>query len=122
MVTSLANSVSRFFRMTDDIVILCTCSSHEDADTLSHLLVEERLAACVNAITGVRSTYRWKDAVDTAHEVLLLIKTSRALYSAVEQRILAAHSYQLPEVIALPIEAGSEPYLAWLRANLKGAE
>jgi len=118
MVTSLDKFASQFFSMNEDIVILCTCSSSEEAVRLARLLVEQRLAACVNAIPQVRSTYRWQGAVETADEVLLIIKTARALFDSVEQALRGAHSYEVPEIIALPIAAGSAPYLAWLRANI----
>lgn len=105
--------------MTGEIVILCTCSSQEEADKLAMLLVEARLAACVNALPGVRSTYRWQGAVERAEEVLLLIKTSSDLFAQVEEKLRAAHSYEVPEVLALPVCAGSANYLEWLRGNLK---
>ena len=105
--------------MTGEIVILCTCPDEEEGGRLARLLVEERLAACVNAIPRVRSTYRWQGAVETAEEVLLLIKTQASLFGAVEEKLRAAHSYEVPEVLALPVEAGSASYLEWLRGNLK---
>jgi periplasmic divalent cation tolerance protein len=105
--------------MTGEIVILCTCSSPEEAEKLARLLVEERLAACVNAIPRVRSTYRWQGAVETAEEVLLAIKTAGRLFPEVEEKLRAAHSYEVPEVLALPVVDGSAPYLEWLRGSLK---
>jgi len=104
--------------MAGEIVILCTCSSEAEAERLARLLVEDRLAACVNAIPRVRSTYRWQGAVETADEVLLVIKSSADLFPAVEEKLRAAHSYQVPEVLALPVAAGSAPYLEWLRGSL----
>jgi periplasmic divalent cation tolerance protein len=103
--------------MTGQIVIVSTCGSEEEAAALAHLLVERRLAACVNVVPRIRSVYRWKGKVESADEWLLLIKSSRELFDSVSQALQAAHSYELPEVIAIPIEAGSPAYLDWLRAN-----
>jgi periplasmic divalent cation tolerance protein len=81
---------------------------------LASLLVEKRLAACVNIAPGIESVYRWKDAIERAEEVLLLIKTSRELFEKVKQALATAHSYEVPEIVALPIVDGSESYLSWL--------
>jgi periplasmic divalent cation tolerance protein len=105
--------------MTDKVVVLSTCESVEDAERIADLLVEQRLAACVNIVGGVRSVYRWKEAVERASEVLLLIKTSRALVQDVRAAIAQEHSYELPECIAVPIIDGSEPYLSWLEQGLR---
>lgn len=104
--------------MTDKIVVLCTCGGDEEAQRLARALVEDRLAACVNIVPGIQSVYRWQGAVEEAGEVLLLIKTSRGLFDQVCAKIRALHSYELPEAIALSIEGGSEPYLAWLAGGL----
>ena len=85
---------------------------------MAHALVEKRLAACVNVIPGIRSVYRWKDGIEDEEEVLLLIKTSRALLEELREEIERLHSYQVPEVIALPIVDGSERYLSWLTGEL----
>ena len=82
---------------------------------MGRALVDGRLAACVNVVkTPVESIYRWKGSVDTAKEFLLIIKTSRARFAAVAKAVKRLHSYDVPEVIALPIEKGSRDYLAWL--------
>jgi len=78
------------------------------------MLVEERLAACVNLITPLTSIYRWRGAVERAREVLLVIKTRRTLVPRIAARVRALHSYEVPEVIALPVVAGARSYLAWL--------
>jgi len=106
--------------MTDKIVILSTCSGQEEAGKIARLLVEERLAACVNVVPGIRSTYRWQGAVETADECLLVIKTSRALFEEVRAAIEKNHSYEVPEVIALPLVEGAPNYMNWLHLNLKG--
>ena len=101
--------------MTDYVVILVTASSESEAETIAKALVEERLAACVNVISPIRSLYRWEGKVTGDREWLLLIKTRAERFSAVEARVKALHSYQVPEVIALPIVASAEGYLRWLR-------
>ena len=104
--------------MTDKIVVLSACASAEEAQRVARALVEKRLAACVNVIPGIRSVYRWKDAVQEDEEVLLVIKTSRALMEEVKDEIERLHSYELPEVIALQVVDGSERYLAWMNREL----
>jgi periplasmic divalent cation tolerance protein len=105
--------------MTDKIVVLSTCSSEQEAGVLAHRLVELRLAACVNIVPRVRSVYRWKDAVETAEEFLLLIKSSRPLFQQLSAELQKAHSYEVPEAIALPIVDGAAAYLDWLGSNLQ---
>jgi periplasmic divalent cation tolerance protein len=82
------------------------------------MLVEQRLAACVNAIGNVTSTYRWQGQVQQDRETLLVIKTTDSRYAAVEQAIRLHSTYELPEVVAIPVQAGSLPYLAWLRESV----
>lgn len=105
--------------MTDKIVVLNTCASEREAERLARLLVDQRLAACVSVVPRLRSFYRWNGAVECADEWLLLIKSSRALFDRLCAAIGTAHSYEIPEVLALPVVAGSEPYLDWLAANLQ---
>src|SRR5262245_7893673 len=100
------------------MVVLTTCGNDEDAQALAHVLVERRLAACVNAISKVASTYRWKGEVQQDQETLLIIKTTAPRLAALEQAIRAGSKYELPEVIALPVQAGSSDYLAWLRESV----
>ena len=104
--------------MTGSIVILSTCGSEEEAARLARLLVERGLAACVNVAPGIRSFYRWEGRIESAGEWLLIVKSSHGLFDAVVRAIEEAHSYEVPEVIALPIVAGSAKYLDWLRGNL----
>lgn len=87
----------------------------EGAAALARSLVEERLAACVNLIPGARSIYRWEGAVLDEPEQLLVIKTTAERYAALEARVRALHGYQVPEIIALPVERGLAAYLAWVR-------
>ncbi|HUL60947.1 MAG TPA: divalent-cation tolerance protein CutA [Anaeromyxobacteraceae bacterium] len=100
--------------MTDALVVLVTAPTPERAAELARAVVEERLAACGNVVPGLRSIYRWEGKVQDDAEALLVLKTTRARFEALRERILALHPYQVPEVIALPVEAGSAPYLAWL--------
>lgn len=101
------------------LVVLCTCPDEETAVRLSRDLVESGLAACVNRVTSVRSIYRWQGKVEDEPEVLLLIKTVQARFPEIEMRIKALHPYDVPEIIALPIVAGSEAYLGWLASETK---
>lgn len=105
--------------MTDKIVVLSTCDSEEEAKRVAHHLVEQRLAACVNILPGVRSIYRWKGKIEDASEFVLVIKSSRALFPALRAELEKVHSYEIPEVIALPVLDGSEPYLNWLDSELQ---
>jgi periplasmic divalent cation tolerance protein len=104
--------------MTDKIVVLSTCASADEAGRIARELVDKRLAACVNILPAVRSVYRWKGAVEDEAEVLLVIKSSRALFSRLRAEIAKMHSYEVPETIAVPIVDGSESYLAWMDREL----
>jgi periplasmic divalent cation tolerance protein len=101
------------------LIVLTTCPSTEVAESIAHTLVTEGLAACVNQVSGVRSLYMWQGKVQADQEVLLLIKTTEGRYSALEQRLLALHPYELPEVVAIPVCAGTEKYLDWVRHTVK---
>jgi len=108
--------------MTDKRVVFVTCSSEEEASRIARALVAERLAACVNILESpVRSVYRWKGNVETAMEHLLVIKTRRARLAALEAAVKRLHSYDTPEVIALPVAEGSRKYLSWLDASVRPA-
>jgi len=104
--------------MTDSIVILVTAGSEAEAEAIAKALVEERLAACVNILSPIRSIYRWQGKVADDREWLLAIKTQAERFAAVETKVKALHSYQVPEIIALPIVAGAEGYLRWLRESV----
>jgi len=113
MVPSLAS------KMTDKIVVLSTCGSEEEAGRLARLLVERHLAACVSIAPRVESIYRWNGAVESSVEWLLLIKSSRPLFDELRAAIEGAHSYEVPEVLALAVVDGAASYLGWLDANLE---
>jgi periplasmic divalent cation tolerance protein len=98
----------------DALVVLVTTPTAEKAAELARALVEERLAACGNVVPGVRSVYRWEGKVLDDAEALLVLKTTRARFEALRERVLALHPYDVPEVLALAVEAGSEAYLAWI--------
>jgi periplasmic divalent cation tolerance protein len=101
--------------MTNKIVVLVTCANPAEARRIARRLVEERLAACVNVVRSpVESIYRWKNKVESAREHLLVIKTSRQRLPALQHAVMRMHSYDVPEVIALPIAAGSSAYLRWV--------
>jgi|SRR5580698_8649688 periplasmic divalent cation tolerance protein len=104
--------------MTDKIVVLTTCESADEASQIARVLVEKKIAACVNIMPGVKSVYRWKEKIEEASEVLLIIKSRRDLFDAIRTEIAKIHTYELPELIALPIVDGSETYLAWLDREL----
>jgi periplasmic divalent cation tolerance protein len=108
--------------MTDKIVVLTTCDSLELASNLARNLVEHRLAACVNIVPGVHSIYRWEGKVEDATEWLLVIKSRRDLFPALRAAVEKLHTYEVPELIALPVVEGSEPYLAWLDRELSVPE
>ena len=106
---------------TDFVVVFVTTGSAEEARRLGRTLVEEGLAGCVNVVGGVRSIYRWQGAVEEADEHLLVIKARAADLPAVAERVRALHSYDVPEVLALPVAGGSEDYLEWLAtATVRG--
>lgn len=102
------------------IVVITSCGSAEEADRIAEALVGDRLAACVQ-ILPMRSVYRWQGAVERSDEWQLQIKTRAALADRVEARIRALHGYDLPEIIALPVTAGSAEYVDWVETETGGA-
>jgi periplasmic divalent cation tolerance protein len=101
------------------ITVMMTAGSREEAVRLAEMLVGARLAACVQILPEIESVYRWQGEVRREPEVLLLAKTTRARFAALEREVRALHSYETPEIIALPIADASAPYLEWLTATLK---
>jgi periplasmic divalent cation tolerance protein len=99
---------------TEALVVLVTTPTPERAAEIARAVVEERLAACGNVVPGLRSIYRWEGKVQDDPEALLVLKTTRARFEALRDRVIALHPYQVPEVIALRVEAGSAAYLAWI--------
>ena len=108
----------QYQEMTDKIVVFSACDSEEQAGQIARALVEQRLAACVNIVPGARSIYRWKGQIEDAAEWLLIIKSRRDLMDALRAAIGKIHSYEVPELLAVPVVDGSESYLAWLDREL----
>jgi len=100
--------------MSEYIVILVTASSETEAETVAEDLVRSRLVACANILPGVRSVFRWEGEIQREREVLLVMKSRHELFDRIEQRVRDLHSYEVPEVLAVPILEGSGPYLTWL--------
>ena len=100
-------------------IVLCTVPDEAAARQIATALVAERLAACVNIVPGVTSVYRWKDAIETAPELLLIMKTNMRVYTRLQDRIHALHPYELPEIIAVSIDQGLPDYLAWITTSLE---
>lgn len=105
--------------MTDKRIVLSTAGSEEEARKIARYLVERQLAACVNIVPQIESTYRWQGKIESSREWLLLIKTTAANFSQVRDAIGELHSYDLPECIALSIEDGSADYLRWIEESVK---
>ncbi|OGH99230.1 MAG: hypothetical protein A2287_02695 [Candidatus Melainabacteria bacterium RIFOXYA12_FULL_32_12] len=101
-------------------VILVTSSSLEESKKIAHSLVEDKLAACVNIIPKIISVYSWQEKINEDEEYLLIIKTRRCLFKTIKQRVIDLHSYELPEVIMLPIKKGHKDYLKWIQKETKG--
>ena len=101
------------------LVVLMTAPSAERAAELARILVEERLAACVNVLPEVRSIYRWEGKVEDAREAMLVAKTQAHRFEALRARVVALHEYSCPEGVALPVVAGHEPYLEWLAGSVR---
>lgn len=104
---------------TEFLVVLCTCPTAGAADAISTALLEERLAACVNRVSGIKSMYRWEDKVEHDDEVLLIIKTTGACFAQLESTVQALHPYDMPEIIGIPLAAGAKAYLEWLENSLR---
>ncbi len=99
------------------IVVLCTAPDANVAGSLAHGIIEARLGACVNLVPGLRSVYRWKGKIHDESEVQLFIKTRKALLHKLEAWLQDHHPYEVPEILALPIVDGSDPYLRWAKAE-----
>ena len=105
---------------TEKLVVLVTCGSRAEARNIAKTAVEARLAACVNILGApIESVYRWKGEVESANEFLLVMKTTKARFAKLCDAVLKSHSYDVPEVIALPIASGSANYLDWIAASVR---
>ncbi|MDX1346452.1 MAG: divalent-cation tolerance protein CutA [Sedimenticolaceae bacterium] len=96
------------------LLVYCTCPDRVTAGKLASELVERSLAACVNILPGVESVYRWQGVIERSDEILLLIKSDTAHFGALEDTISNLHPYEVPEILAVPVEAGHQPYLEWI--------
>ena len=106
---------------SDPIVVLMTAATAAEATRIAEFLVNKKLAACAQILPDMQSIYLWKGEVQREKEVLLLVKTTRANFAELEREVRAIHSYETPEIIALPIAEGSEPYLKWLTSSCEGS-
>ena len=104
----------------DAIVVFLTTPGRDEANELAQMLVETRLASCVQILPRIESIYRWQGMVERQEEVLLLVKTIRSKFDDLEREVRARHSYETPEILAVPIVEGSADYLAWLTNGLGG--
>jgi len=109
--------------MTDKLIVVVTCASAKEARKIARKLVDGRFAACANILPApVQSIFRWKGRAESANEVLLILKTSRRRFAALEREVRRLHSYEVPEIIALPIERGSRAYLRWISQSVRSAK
>src|SRR5262245_753713 len=106
--------------MSGQAVVLSTAGTEAEASRIARALVERRLAACVNVVPGVSSTYRWRGAIQTESEWLLVVKTRKDRFEEVRAAIRELHSYEVPEIVMLDVVAGDAAYLAWLDASVSG--
>ena len=104
--------------MSETIIVLTNLPDATSAQALARELVTQRLAACVNILAPCQSVYRWEGEIETAQEIPLLIKSTRARYSALQAAILAHHPYELPEIVAVPVALGLAGYLDWVAAEI----
>jgi periplasmic divalent cation tolerance protein len=104
--------------MIDAVVVFCSCRDEAEADRIASGLLEHRLAACITTVPAVQSVYRWLGKVESAQEVLLILKTTRQKFPELNKFIRSAHSYDTPEVLALPVIEGDGPYLEWLAGQV----
>ncbi len=104
--------------MPEHILVLCACGSEAEAEEIAEQLVARNLAACVNISSPVRSIYRWQGKIESASEWMLTIKTAGTRFEDLSAAIQSLHSYELPEIIALPVTAGFAPYLKWITESV----
>ncbi|CAE6757069.1 MAG: divalent-cation tolerance protein CutA [Nitrospira sp.] len=99
------------------IIVLVTTSTQEEAEKIGRMLIEAKLAACTNIVSGIRSIFRWDNNISVENECLMLIKTTQKRFAELESAVRQQHSYSVPEIVALPVVAGSESYLNWVRGE-----
>ena len=108
--------------MDNYIIVLNTCNSEDIASSISETLVSKKLAACVNIVKGVESVYQWQGKIEHDKEILLIIKTRQSLFEQVQNAIQELHDYELPEIIAVPIDTGEKNYLSWIQSATLATE
>jgi periplasmic divalent cation tolerance protein len=106
--------------MTEYIVVYVTAPNEEEAGKIARSLVEDKLAGCVNIVKNMRSIYRWQGKIEDEDEVLMIVKTRKEHFAHIREMVKRLHSYSVPEIIVLPIVAGSEDYLTWLKEETNG--
>ncbi len=106
--------------MAEELIVLITVSSNDEAEKVGATLVKEHLAACVNIMPGIRSIFFWEGKVQDEQELILLCKSTQQLLDKLISRVKELHSYTVPEILALPIIGGSADYLSWVRDTTKG--
>jgi len=106
--------------MTDKIIVFVTCESRQQAEKIAQAVVTEKLAACVNVLPGIRSCYIWARKLTWAEEVLLLIKTTRGRFGQLQDRVRELHSYEVPEIVGVPIDEAIRSYLDWIDTSVGG--
>jgi periplasmic divalent cation tolerance protein len=104
--------------MTDKIIVFVTCESREQAENIAQSVVTDKLAACVNVLPGIRSCYIWEGKLTWSDEVLLLIKTTRGRFDQLQDRVKELHSYSLPEIVGVTIDAAFDKYIAWIDSSV----
>jgi periplasmic divalent cation tolerance protein len=105
--------------MMDTLLVFTNLPDRASADALARALIERRLAACVSVLAECTSTYRWEGAIESANEIPLLIKTTEAAYASLQEAIRELHPYELPEIIAVPLQTGLPQYLEWIRSETR---
>lgn len=103
---------------SDYRMVFCSCPSYEIAKEIAHKIVQAKLAACINIINGMTSIYTWEGKTETNTEVLLIIKTTQAVYAQLEESLINLHPYECPEVIGVPFEQGNKGYLQWIKNSV----
>jgi periplasmic divalent cation tolerance protein len=116
-IPTLFTLIGKGLIMTEILTVFVTTANEEEAVHIAKTIVTERLAACANMVSGLRSIYRWKGEICDTEERLLMIKTRAPLFPSLEKRIRALHSYEVPEIVGIPITAGSPAYLQWILEN-----
>lgn len=106
--------------MTEKILVFSNCGSEEEARRVARALVEARVAACVNIVPGIQSIYHWQGAIQEDSEWMLVIKSTRSLFDSLAAELRKIHSYQVPEVLAIPVIAGDQNYLDWMDREISG--